>query len=121
MLIDTIRREMIERHERQIAALIAAKPIIDAADRLEAILRAAGIEAHAVGHFNYDGCAVAVVTRADPQHVEEALILLGVEFAVTDATRIERMHLRALQVALDGQHVMMAIHHQPVQAERMAA
>lgn len=113
MLIDTIRREMIERHERQIAALIAAQPTIDAADRLETMLRGAGIEAHAVGHFNYDGCAVAVVSHADPQHVEEVLVLLGIEFTVTDAMRIQTYNARAIRVGIDGKHVMLTVHHQP--------
>lgn len=121
MLIDTIRRELIERHDQQIAALIAAKPGIEAADRLEALLRGAGLDAHAVGHFNYDGCSVAVVSHADPERIEEALVLAGIEFGLVDAARVECYTLRALQVALNGQRVMLTIHHQPIVAERIAA
>lgn len=124
MLMDSLRADLAKLLDHHLVALFAAKPAIDAADGLAALLAENGIAARAFGHLCADACTVAVLSDDDPERVEEALVLLGIQFAITDAARVDSYTLRALQVTFSGQRVLMTIHHHPAIAaaqQRIAA
>jgi hypothetical protein len=130
MLIDTLRHQMIDRLERELAAIRQAEASIDAVDRLACALLGVGCKAAAVGQMTHDGCTAAVVTHEAPDRVDEALALLGVGYETVDAVDIGSYRLRLIRVHVGGQMVMLSVQHKKADVptdealeatERMAA
>lgn len=111
MLIDSLAQELSHRLGQQIAVLFRAKPAIDAAERLADKLTRAGLDAHAVGHLCLDACTAAVISRDDPDAVEQALVLQEIGFVLIDAGRTLDYITRTLRVRIDGQQILLTIHH----------
>lgn len=112
-LEQSLRRDLMTAMDRSIAALLQAKPKIDAAERLAARLTEAGVQAHAHGHFASDQCTTVVLTEAAPARVEVALISMDIDFVVTDILDTPDYKRRALRATVDGFEVEMVIDHQP--------
>lgn len=111
MLIDALTRELSQRLGQQIATLFRAKPIIDAADQLADILTRAGLDAHPIGHLCLDVCTAAVISRDDPEAIEEVLVLRQITFALVDAGRTTDYVTRTLRTLVNGESILLTVHH----------
>lgn len=113
MLALNLQQEFLAKASRTMRALIEAEPVIAAAEKLEALLGAAGLAAHAAGHLAGEECNVCVLSTEDPESIEAALLVANLSFAEIDAARVQTYTMRVLRVIVDGREVRLTINHQP--------